>query len=170
MASIIWTTVWFFLMFELLIVVILVIPVPRKIRNAITRQVDRLQLNKRLGKAWIAVGIALTLALMESIATVHYIIEREQQEHGMQSLEHERIIHDLHKQRKFRGERNMYLAGFSLTLLFVIVRICQLMQESVEWEAQVEALTKAVASEQAAGTDDGVELTSIKPKQDKKKD
>ena len=51
MASIIWTTVWFFLMFELLIVVILVIPVPRKIRNAITRQVDRLQLSKRLGKA-----------------------------------------------------------------------------------------------------------------------
>jgi hypothetical protein len=66
----------------------------------------------------------------------------------------------------------MHLAGFSLTLLFVIVRISQLMQESVEWEEQVNALTKAVASEVPVSTtqQQGVELTSVKPIKAKKKD
>jgi hypothetical protein len=55
--------------------------------------------------------------------------------------------------------------------LFVIVRILQLMQESVEWEEQIDALTKAVASEQQQHVQSqGVELTSINPAQTKKKD
>lgn len=168
MASLIWTSVWFFLMFELMVTLILVIPVPRKIRNAITRQINRLDLGNRLGKVIIFIGIALSLALLESISSVQYISTKEL-EHT--TPEHDRIVHDLMKQRKFRSERNLYLAGFSLTLLFVIVRILQLMQESVEWEAQVDALTKAVASEQQQQVpSQGVELTSMKPAQMKKKD
>ena len=173
MASLIWTAVWFFLMFELIVTLILVIPVPRKIRNAIARQINRLDLGDRLGKVAIFIGIALTMALSESISSVHYFLRKEHndKEH-YETPEHERIFYDLIKQRKFRSERNMYLAGFSLTLLFVIVRISQLMQESVEWEEQVNALTKAVASEeqQQGSTTQGVELTSAKPMKAKKKD
>lgn len=155
-------------MFELMVTLILVIPVPRKIRNAITRQINRLDLGNRLGKVVIFIGIALSLALLESISSVQYISTKEQ-EHI--TPEHDRIVHDLMKQRKFRSERNLYLAGFSLTLLFVIVRILQLMQESVEWEEQIDALTKAVASEQQQHVQSqGVELTSINPAQTKKKD
>ena len=152
-------------MFELIVTLILVIPVPRKIRNAITRQINRLDLGNHLGKVVAFIGIALTLALLESISSVHYILSKEY-EH--ETPERDRIVHDLMKQRKFRSERNIYLAGFALTLLFVIVRILQLMQESVEWEEQVNSLTKAVSSEQAPSH--GVELTSMKPKQAKKAD
>jgi hypothetical protein len=160
-------------MFELIVTLILVIPVPRKIRNAIARQINRLDLGDRLGKVAIFIGIALTMALLESISSVHHFLQKEHnsKEH-YETPEHERIFYDLVKQRKFRSERNMYLAGFSLTLLFVIVRISQLMQESVEWEEQVNALTKAVASEVPVSTtqQQGVELTSVKPIKAKKKD
>jgi B-cell receptor-associated protein 31 len=175
MASLIWTAVWYFLMFELIVTLILVIPVPRKIRNMLARQVNKLDLGQRLAKVGIFVTIALAAALVESVSSIQTISERERTEahHGFSagSVEHDRILHDLDKQRKFRSERNMYLAGFSLTLLFVIVRIANLMQESVEWEEQVEVLTKAVASEQPSGApSDGVEMTTIKSKQEKKKD
>jgi hypothetical protein len=174
MASLIWTSVWYFLMFELIITLILVIPVPRKIRNMLARQVNKLDLGQRLAKVGIFATIALAAALMESLSSIQTIGERERMEahqgFSAGSAEHDRILHDLDKQRKFRSERNMYLAGFSLTLLFVIVRIANLMQESVEWEEQVEVLTKAVASEQPGAPSDGVEMTTIKSKQEKKKD
>mmetsp|Transcript_401 Transcript_401/g.579 ORF Transcript_401/g.579 Transcript_401/m.579 type:complete len:175 (+) Transcript_401:128-652(+) len=174
MASIIWTAVWWFLMFELGITLILVIPVPRKIRNAMARQINRLDLGQRLAKFGIFVTVALAAALVESMSSVQTIGERERLEtqfgYTAGSVEHDRVIHDLDRQRKFRSERNMYLAGFSLTLTFVISRIANLMQESVEWEAQVDLLTKTVASEQAPPSE-GVEMTDVKKsKQEKKKD
>ncbi|KAI2497962.1 hypothetical protein MHU86_16513 [Fragilaria crotonensis] len=51
-------------LFELMVTLILVIPVPRKIRNAITRQINRLDLGNRLGKVIIFIRIALSLALL----------------------------------------------------------------------------------------------------------
>jgi len=158
-------------MVELALTVVLVIPVPRKIRNAMSRLVMKLNLSDKLGKFAIFVALALGAALIESMSSVQYIQERQRLEHLQQgsSLEHERIFHDLDQQRKFRSERNMYLSGFSLTLLLVIVRICQLMQESVEYEEEVERLTKVVVSEQPASAN-GVEMTTVKSKQEKKKD
>jgi hypothetical protein len=170
-------------MFELVITLILVIPVPRKIRNAIARQVFRWNLGEQLWKVGLFVGVALALALVESISSIQRLEQRERIEHevllGNPAVlhEHERIYHDLDKQRKFRAERNSYLAGFSLTLLFVIVRISQLMQEAVEYEEQVERLTNAVREGNGGGDDsipqNAVEMTSLPTKKDaveKKKD
>ena len=41
------------------------------------------------------------------------------------------------KEKKYKAERNMYLTGFALTLVFVIGRICKLMQEHVELENEL---------------------------------
>lgn len=162
-------------MAELTVTTILVIPVPRKIRNAIARQVSKLDLAQRFSKVGIFITLGLVAALAESISSVQTISEREraeaQQSSPSGSAEHDRILHDMYRQRKFRSERNMYLAGFSLTLLFVIFRIANLMQESVEWEEQVDLLSKAVTSEQeASAPTEGVEMAPIKSKQTKKKD
>mmetsp|Transcript_11394 Transcript_11394/g.17488 ORF Transcript_11394/g.17488 Transcript_11394/m.17488 type:complete len:187 (+) Transcript_11394:133-693(+) len=186
MASIIWTTVWWFLMVELVIVLILVIPVPRKVRNALARPVSRLRLGDRFSKIGLFVTIGLTFALIESISSIQALQERQKLEHeldhagiGGGGTEHDRIFHDLDRQRKFRAERNMYLAAFSLTLQFVIMRLCQLMQESVESDEEIKRLTTAIASEGASTDDDdskkkgGVEMTMLgkkKNSQDKKKD
>jgi hypothetical protein len=69
-------------MFELIVTLILVIPVPRKIRNAIARQINRLDLGDRLGKVAIFIGIALTLALLESISSVHHFLQKGTQQQG----------------------------------------------------------------------------------------
>ena len=53
-------------------------------------------------------------------------------------------MHD--KERKYKSERNIYLAGFALTLLFAIGRIATLLRESVELHDEAERLKKALAS------------------------
>ena len=50
----------------------------------------------------------------------------------------------------YKSERNMYLAGFALTLLLVIGRITQLMQESVQLEAETERVQKLKQDEAKA--------------------
>lgn len=186
MASIIWTTVWWFLVVELAIVLILVIPVPRKVRNALARPISRLRLGDRFSKFGLFITLGLVFALVESMSSIQALQERQTLEHDLDhagigggGTEHDRIFHDLDKQRKFRAERNMYLAGFSLTLQFVIVRLCQLMQESVESDEEIKRLTAAIATEGASTDEDnsnktrGVEMTLLGKKkniQDKKKD
>eukprot|EP00548_Thalassiothrix_antarctica_P005244 CAMPEP_0194142166 /NCGR_PEP_ID=MMETSP0152-20130528/11495_1 /TAXON_ID=1049557 /ORGANISM="Thalassiothrix antarctica, Strain L6-D1" /LENGTH=148 /DNA_ID=CAMNT_0038841049 /DNA_START=223 /DNA_END=669 /DNA_ORIENTATION=+ len=146
------------------------------------RPISRLRLGDRFAKVGFVITLGLCAALIESLWSVNAIVERQSAEHGVGhgGTEHDRIIHDLDKQRKFRAERNMYLAGFSLALQFCIIRICQLMQESVEYEEEIKALTKAVANEGGitSSADDkdskqqgGVEMTILKKKpQEKKKD
>lgn len=164
-------------MVELAVTIMLVIPVPRKIRNAMARTVGRLNLGERLSTVGYFVAMVLFAALVESITSVRNIEERQRMEHQQtlhgagSSMEHDRIFHDMARQRKFRSERNMYLAGFALTLVFVIVRICKLMQESVEHEEEVDRLTNATTTEQAPlNNTDGVEMTTVKSKTEKKKD
>lgn len=166
-------------MVEVAVTILLVIPVPRKIRNAMARTVGRLNLGERLSTVGYFVAMVLFAALVESITSVRNIEERQRMEHQTQplggSVNHDRIFHDMARQRKFRSERNMYLAGFALTLVFVIVRLCKLMQESVEYEEEVDRLTNAASnaatSEQEPPCNmDGVEMMTVKSKTEKKKD
>lgn len=46
------------------------------------------------------------------------------------------------KERKYKCERNLYLSGFALTLLFAIGRLTTLLQESVELHDEMERLQK----------------------------
>jgi heme/copper-type cytochrome/quinol oxidase subunit 1 len=142
MPSLIWTTVFLFLLLELAVTLILVLPVPRRVRNVLARNVvTKFNLGERLGKPILFVAIALSFALLESYVAHQRILARLEHEHGggaadMYSQQHERVYHAQDKERKYKSERNMYLAGFSLTLLFVIGRILKLMQESVELEEE----------------------------------
>ena len=165
MASLIWTTVFGFLVLELILTAILVVPVPRKIRNFLAREINKFQIGARLAKPILFIALALAFALVESYFTRQRILARESDEleAGMSVLmtrEHEKMFHSGDRERKYKSERNMYLAGFSLTLLFVIGRITQLMQESVELEEECNRVKKFKSASEE------------KPKQpvDKKKD
>lgn len=98
---------------------------------------------------------------------------QEEHDAGM-SHAHDRIYHGHDKERKFRAERNMYLAGFALTLLFVIGRITQLMQESVELEEETDRVKKfvkeAAEHEEKQKAQDGQDDSKPKQPADKKKD
>mmetsp|Transcript_33009 Transcript_33009/g.46867 ORF Transcript_33009/g.46867 Transcript_33009/m.46867 type:complete len:178 (+) Transcript_33009:100-633(+) len=175
MASVVWTTVFAFLMLELFVTFILIIPVPRKLRNWIAKKVFTFDLGQKINKVAIWITVALAFALAETIHSTQNIAHREHEhaahDPGM-TYEQERLFHDLDKQRKFRSQRNTYLAGFSLTLLFVIRRILQLLQEHVELEEEIQLLTaqtKPIEANEATNTDQ-IEMTNIKGKNEKKKD
>jgi hypothetical protein len=142
MASLIWTSVFAFLILELILTFILVIPVPRKIRNFLAGKIFKFHLGERLARPLLFIGIALAFALAESYFTHRRILGRIEEESAMSGMimtrEHERAFHGHDRERKYKSERNMYLAGFSLTLLFVIGRITRLMEEGVELEAEIE--------------------------------
>ena len=146
MASLIWTTVFLFLLFELVLTFVLVVPVPRKIRNFIAREIFQFNVGERLKKPVLFIGLALLFALIESYVTHQRIIEREEDEREAGIMvgrdHHDRMFHLHDRERKYKAERNMYLSGFALTLIFVIGRITQLMQESVELEEETERIKK----------------------------
>lgn len=147
MKSFLWTTVFVVLVLELVVTFILVIPVPRTIRNRIARCIAKLNIRRKIGQSSLFLMIVLIGALIESIMTVRALYQRDNHYYPATasmttSVEQERIFHDMDKQRIFRAERNMYLAGFTLTLLFVIARISKLMEESVEMEDEHKRLLK----------------------------
>jgi hypothetical protein len=171
MASLIWTTVFGFLVLELILTAILVVPVPRKIRNFLAKEINKFQIGERLAKPILFIAIALTFALVESYFTRQRILARESEEIAagmmlsMTAREHDKMFHSGDRERKYKSERNMYLAGFSLTLLFVIGRITQLMQESIELEEECDRVQKFKSASDNVAKEE-------KPKQpvDKKKD
>jgi hypothetical protein len=144
MATLIWTSVFLFLLLELVAVFILVVPVPRKIRNFICRQISKLNLKEHLHFPCLCIGIALAFGLVDGIFALQWISKTEKEAHD-ESMHQEHsyfhhhdsessggVLRELDKQREYKTERNMYLTGFALTLLFVIGRIADLMQEHVE--------------------------------------
>jgi hypothetical protein len=131
MATVVWTCVFLLLLLELAFTFVLVLPVPRKFRNALCRQVSKLNLKERMFLPFLFIGMALSFALIDCCSNLEFIFAVEEEAgQGHES--------SLDKQQEFKTERNMYLAGFALTLLFVIGRLAGLMQEHVELEDECE--------------------------------
>mmetsp|Transcript_17842 Transcript_17842/g.33075 ORF Transcript_17842/g.33075 Transcript_17842/m.33075 type:complete len:176 (-) Transcript_17842:512-1039(-) len=173
MASLVWQTVFAFLVCELLLTLVLVVPVPRKVRNFIARECFQLNLGERLKTPILFIGVALVLALVESYFTHQRILARlsEEVEAGFvpPASHHDGFYPGLHdKERKYKSERNMYLAGFALTLLFVIGRITALLQESVELHEEMDRVEKDVANNTSDKTTKNASSQSVKQEEDKK--
>jgi hypothetical protein len=56
------------------------------------------------------------------------------------SIEEAHLVKHLDKEREYKTQRNLYLSGFALTLIFVIGRITDLMQEHVDLEDDLQKL------------------------------
>lgn len=140
--------VFIFLCIELVFVAILVLPFPRSFRNTLARAIRRLNLGPRVRFASQWIMFALVAAFVESVSTLRRLEEREGAPAGAHAgaagfdARTGYVEMSIEKQRKFRAERNMYLAGFALTLLFVIARIVELMQESVGFEEERDVAKK----------------------------
>jgi len=115
---------------------VLSIPAPRKIRNGVCRVATKLQLKERLKPYLWGIGVALGVALFDCLSLLNFILEDERESkyshHMYGGSAHDHLHHQ--KEKEYKTERNIYLAGFALTLLFVIGRITDLMQEHVELE------------------------------------
>jgi hypothetical protein len=102
-----------------------------------------LNLKKRLQTPLLFVGLALTLALLDCFSFLQLIFEREQEGHELPVQAYtgnEGVMHQLDKEKEYKTERNIYLAGFALTLLLVIGRLTDLMQEHADLEDDLEKI------------------------------
>lgn len=92
------------------------------------------------------------MALAESLYTHQRILARiDEERRGVRFSSSTSYVdyfypgmHD--KERKYKSERNIYLSGFALTLLFVIGRIVALLRESVTLHEEAERLESALPS------------------------
>lgn len=178
MASFLWTSVFVFLCLEIALTLILVIPVPRKVRNWVCRETTKLDLKERLKPVLLGIGLALGVALLDcfSLLTMLFSMEREADERyyqffgGPTTYRPNDVLHQIDKEKEYKTERNIYLAGFSLTLLFVIGRITDLMQEHVDLEDDLEKIRKSGKPVVDASTDEPASSSEIemKPLQAKK--
>jgi hypothetical protein len=146
MASVVWSGLFLFLVFELAIVAILVLPWPSRVRRYIAAKVHLLKLGPRLRVVAQWILLALFAAIAESINTLTRFHIREEQpaDSGENAMDAQAgyIEVSMEKQRMFRAERNLYLAGFALTLLVVIKRIVELMEFSHNLEMDREFQNK----------------------------
>jgi hypothetical protein len=179
MASFLWTSVFIFLCLEIALTLILVIPVPRTFRNWICRETTKLDLKQKLKPALWGIGIALSVALFDCLSLLQFIFSMEEEMH-------ERTViygaadaiqrRQMDREKEYKTERNIYLAGFALTLLFVIGRITDLMQEHVELEDELEKIRlsgkPAVESSSSTAAEDrsGASEIEMKPLGIKKND
>jgi len=148
MRSLLWTAIYIVLMAELCLTLILVIPFPRKIRSKICMSVSKLELKKRLQMPLTGLFFALVMALMDTANYLNNIYAKKEEEHQLHIQQHidtNPIDKHLLKEKEYKAGRNLYLAAFALTLLFVIGRITELMQEHADLEGKIENLKLAVS-------------------------
>lgn len=173
MASILWMSVFILLCIELVITFVLVVPLPAVVRRGLVRGIRAIKLGPTVKFAIKWVLLMLVGTVVESVTTLQRLTAREKDPAaetasaaagGMGDPRGGYMELSVLKQRKFRSERNLYLSGFALTLLLVIARIVELMQEGVNAEdARDEAtrrLDDVASTAAAAGTPAGGERSS----------
>lgn len=152
MRSLLWSGIFCLLVVELVLTLLLAIPVPRKIRNKIAMAVSKLELRKKLQTPITGLVIVLVLAIADTATFLANLYDQKEQARE-QHLDGNGNFVDRHiaKEREYKAGRNLYLASFALTLLFVIGRIAELMQEHAELEGKLENLR--IASSMAASAE-----------------
>jgi len=150
MRSLLWTGVFLVLLVELALTLLLVIPFPRPLRNKLCRLVSRIELKKRLRVPLRGLFFVLLLALLDTAMFLTTIYDTKKERGGganaaAADFRNNPIERHLLKEKEYKAGRNMYLVGFSLTLLFVIGRITELMQEHSELEGKLENLRLATS-------------------------
>ncbi len=147
MRSLLWTCVFILLVVELCVTLILVLPIPNRFRNKIVLSVSKLELKQKLHPFFLGIFIALLVALVDTTVFLSNIYSQKQEEyheHHHENPYHKNPIdRHIHKEREYKAGRNLYLAAFALTLLFVIGRITELMQEHAELAGKIDNLKLA---------------------------
>lgn len=110
MASIVWMSVFVLLIFELLLTLLLVLPLPRAIRRFLARKIFTYDLARRTRMTANFICFALLLALSDAISTLHHLEHKEEVADPVAMAADGRtsfIGVSIEKQRKFRAERNV---------------------------------------------------------------
>jgi len=171
MRSLLWTGVFLLLIIELALTLLLVIPFPRKFRSAICRGVSKLNLKQKLKTPIICVFLILAIALTDTTKFLAQLYQEKLLQLEGNNGEFLNVIDKhLHKEKEYKAGRNLYLAGFAMTLLFVIGRITELMHEQTELEGKLENYQLAMSMMEGDKKKDKDDTHPIKGKIGKKID
>ncbi|PXF46359.1 hypothetical protein BWQ96_03858 [Gracilariopsis chorda] len=150
MATIVWMAVFFLLMIELVITALLVLPLPRVLRKFIARKIFNYDLGRRIRFVSNFIILGLILAVSDAVQTLRHLEQKEGTEASSSAY-----------------NDALYLAGFALTLMFVIARIVELMQEVVNVEEQKEVVEQRLKDVgEIASTTTSVPATDITSKEE----
>ena len=119
MASIIWQIIYYFLIVEIGILFILLIPLPGKMLQFLPKLTRKLFSNKTVV---VVIIVLLGLMFIESINTRINCVESIEETDDQLRLQQLKI-------NKFRAESNIYISFDSLFLMFLIWRISDLLEE-----------------------------------------
>ncbi|KAK4526679.1 hypothetical protein GAYE_SCF26G4595 [Galdieria yellowstonensis] len=136
-----WFSVYLFLCVEIVIVALLVLPLPKKVRRLVLRALATAAHFTNLKKFIHYISLSLFFALVESLTDAYRVqLKLTDQTGALGGVLPNTVSFELHslKQRQFRSQRNFYLAGFSLTLLFVIGKLFELTSRVAVLESQLE--------------------------------
>ncbi|GJD08556.1 hypothetical protein Gasu2_28510 [Galdieria sulphuraria] len=163
-----WLLVYLFLCTEVVIVALLVLPLPKRVRRLVLRVLATGSQFLHLRKFINYISLSLFFGIVESLTDAYRVqlkLSEQTTSNGMFSNAVSFEVRTL-KQRQFRSQRNFYLASFSLTLLFVIGKLFELTSRINVLESQLEAkLTSGRSSEPQV--DDGPTTGNNKDKQSK---
>lgn len=139
-----WTLVATFLYTEIFVVIMLLLPFISPTRWNSIFQSNAIKKFKSTSHYYFrfSVGI-LFLLFVDAIRSVRHYTAPLESEHG----HHEGPLAEMQYHMKlFRGQRNLYICGFALFLVFVIRRLVVLLAEQANLIAQKEAALKQAKS------------------------
>jgi len=129
-----WSIVLLFIYFEIAWILLMLVPLPsNSVRGLLVRLFKFLDSSKH-----VMLGVKITLALMsllflDALRTINHLDEESNVKH-----------HQLHVQlRLFRNQRNAYMSGFALFLMFVAWRLQHITMRFHETRADLKKLKAA---------------------------
>ena len=139
-----WTLVATFLYTEIAVVIILLLPFISPTRWNAIFQSNAIKAFKSKSHYYFRFSVAiLFLLFVDAIRSVRHYTAPMESEHG----HHDGPLAEMQYHMKlFRGQRNLYICGFALFLVFVIRRLVVLLAEQANLIAQKEAALKQAKS------------------------
>jgi Bap31/Bap29 transmembrane region len=147
MSSFLWACVTVVLALELLILSLFVAPLPWGVRKNVTRFFQRPAVEAAFQRVLRYVGFGLALAIVESIhglQNLHKVLQFSVDERvsvdASANMTSDVSAHDF-RLESVLAQRNLYLAGFCLVLLFTLSRVIELVSHETALRDKIKQLT-----------------------------
>lgn len=155
--SIVWLSVFILLCIELIILLPLVVPLPNAVRRFLAKKILSFNLAPKIRFLVNFTTLGLIFAVWDAVQQLQHL-EGKAKDGGENVMSGDLgstgyLSKNMTKSRLFRAERNLYLAGFTLVLLFVIARMVELLQLSVDLEEQRDSLKQKLADRGVSASD-----------------
>lgn len=127
--SLIWQSVSIILIFEIGMLLVLCAPLPWGVRKNISRWISHAKACDRIDMAFKYILFGLLLAFLESVSSLRHAYNKVRISTASATTElGTTVMHNIHESRwlQARAERNLYLAGFAISVMVAIMRLVRL--------------------------------------------